>query len=556
MGKKKVKVNITDEKLGTWWETKKDREGSQETVNILEALPQGSRFAPFKKEAMEQTREKLMAVCKELAAEERPLKVEVVRPAWLTAKTMVAAGVAAILIGLAVFLFLTLPGKPLKTDIARLDVIEGTVIVTDPQGKEEIAKDGMSLGESYSVETGEDARAVVALDDGSNARLDNDSELGIKRFDSSLVELEQKKGNIYNEAAQNTDYQVDFGDVTVKGTDSSFNMDKTVDWVRTRVLEGSVEVSVDGLSKRVRKGQEALARIHKGEPEIIVREFDTGLLEDSWYQWNTLIGGDFSEIIVTDEELVAEEITPAPEEVAPPVPPTPQPEPQPQPQPGSEPLPEPDPGPGPDSSVSPDDGTVTPPEPDEVTISTTHLNSESVGLKIEIGGDPDYDSVGLLRSDSGIVPTYPDDLLVVGEKGVTTYEDDSVNPEITYQYRVCLLKNGSPVIYSDALQVTVPPAPPVYTIELSASWTGSGVELSWTLHGDGTGSFDGYFIRRYEEGKPETRKTYLILSQEWEGSALDTNVVPGITYVYRVGLYQGQQVLAHSDTVSVAIPGI
>ena len=103
-----------------------------------------------------------------------------------------------------------------------------------------------------------------------------------------------------------------------------------------------------------------------------------------------------------------------------------------------------------------------------------------------MGGSPDYDSVGLLRAQTVGQPTYPENLKLVVGKEITSYEDSWVESEATYTYRVCLLLNGSPVVYSNVLSVTVPPAPPVMEIELSGllRWYSGGLRLVplWPSH--------------------------------------------------------------------------
>ncbi len=59
------------------------------------------------------------------------------------------------------------------------------------------------------------------------------------------------------------------------------------------------------------------------------------------------------------------------------------------------------------------------------------------------------------------------------------------------------------VVYSNALSVTVPPAPPVMEIELSASFDGIAVALDWYLFGPVTAQFDGYIVTSQKLGASE-----------------------------------------------------
>ena len=558
--KVKVRKRMTIGNNGSLLATEKGISEAKEMADILLAFcpdpPQESE------KAQQELRNRLLASHRELTMEKSPIKVGVVTPFWLHARTLVAAGVVALLlVGLAVFLSVAIPGRQLRTEIARLDIVEGTVRVRRPGSGEEVAVNGMMIGEGTSVITDEGARAVVELEDGSEARLDQGSEIGIEECDEGSVELEQGKGNVYHKVADDTGHIVRYEDLEVSGTNTAYNMYGDDGDATVTVVEGDVEVDRDDEedgdagSREISAGEQAWVTSVNDERAITVRPFDPSILEDSWYVWNRIMDGEYSQLIdasqgsvlcgmllVTERAQLQEtEATQPSRGVA--EPPKPSAE-----EPSLVPEPEPEP-----------DNTLPEPLPSnlaEITLGATKVNSSSVVLKWEVSGDSDYDSVELMRSGTNSLSTCTqDNKWTVDNKETNTCTDTSVESGMTYDYRACVISEGTSVAYSDSITVIIPVAGGScipWQVKLSAVSKGTVVALNWKTSGPEGGEFDGYRIRRID-GSTKAEQIVGITSEKLSGSYSDYSVTAGHKYTYRLEVYRGGETLATSLSQGVSI---
>lgn len=141
------------------------------------------------------------------------------------------------------------------------------------------------------------------------------------------------------------------------------------------------------------------------------------------------------------------------------------------------------------------------------------------------------------------------DFAPIGEAlaNVVAFTDATVNPDVTYVYRVRAVNAGGPSAYSNLLAVRTPSAPPNAPGNLRAIAIGlSLARLRWT---DGSLNESGFRIERSEgegEGQP-----YAALAEIGANVTTydDRTVQPGIPYRYRVVAFNAGGASAPSNFV-------
>jgi hypothetical protein len=236
-----------------------------------------------------------------------------------------------------------------------------------------------------------------------------------------------------------------FGDVTVSGGGAVFNTDMTGGQVRTRVFDGSAGVSTDGAVETAGGGEQALAGAVSGEAVVAITEMDPGVYSEPWYVWNLEL--DRSGTRPGQPAMTA----PGGDTIILPPPVTP--------------------------DASTPDGTTTSPTTPTGTTPTTSPSStttpqENVSLAVvldsraapgwamlswSVTGSGSYNSVAVLRTQSNKSPVYPADQRALVAANASGFTDTNVTPGATYTYRVCLLKGGRVLAYSNVVSVKVPP---------------------------------------------------------------------------------------------------
>ncbi len=78
-----------------------------------------------------------------------------------------------------------------------------------------------------------------------------------------------------------------------------------------------------------------------------------------------------------------------------------------------------------------------------------------VKLSWSVGGTGSYSGFKVCRSETNPNPSYPGDACAFVDAGSRSYVDDSVSSGHTYYYRVGIYKDGSILVYSNAVKVVV-----------------------------------------------------------------------------------------------------
>jgi hypothetical protein len=186
------------------------------------------------------------------------------------------------------------------------------------------------------------------------------------------------------------------------------------------------------------------------------------------------------------------------------------------------------------------------------------LSAEVTGKGVEFSwnviGYSGFQGYKLCRSETDPQPSYPGDWCKYIDGEETRYAlDDSVEAGHTYYYRLAVYDHGDILGYSNAVRVTVPGQPQELSVVLSAEARDGVVELSWEVSGEGT--YSGFKLCRSEtDPQPSYPGDWCKFLQYGTFSYRDTEVKPGGTYYYRVGIYKDGAVVVYSNSVKVTLP--
>ena len=131
--------------------------------------------------------------------------------------------------------------------------------------------------------------------------------------------------------------------------------------------------------------------------------------------------------------------------------------------------------------------------------------------------------------------------------GVTTFTDSSVIPGVDYSYRVRAYNNDTLSAYSATVNASIE----IQTIDapsdLIAAADENNIELSWT---DNSDNEDGFYIERASLGGG-----FMVIELTAAGttSYIDTDVMAGVEYSYRIQAFNNDTVSPYSATAMVTI---
>ncbi|MFH1148960.1 MAG: FecR domain-containing protein [Actinomycetota bacterium] len=371
-------------------------------------------------------------------------RARVAVPVWLSTRKVAFAGVAVALLAIAVVLALTLTGGR-GEEVALLRIYRGVVRVYPGGGEEpSTVTDEMRIRVNDRIETGGDGLAEIDLDNGGVARLDGASALSIEGHGEDGATMRQLRGNVFSNAGGLAAYTLTSGEVTVNGGGAVFNTDASEGSVRTRVLDGDTRIANRGVTKTVGGGEEALAGEVAGEPIVTVSEIDPRVYSEPWYVWNLTLdrsgtrpGGPTSTSPAGDTI-----------DLPPPV----------------------------SSDAGVPDGASTPsttptgttPSSTQVPSTTADTNEsltvvlsataipDYVRLRWSVSGSGSYNSVSILKTQSNTSPVDPTNRHALVAAAAAAYTDGEVDQGERYTYRVCLLKGGNVLAYSNVVSVQIP----------------------------------------------------------------------------------------------------
>jgi hypothetical protein len=130
------------------------------------------------------------------------------------------------------------------------------------------------------------------------------------------------------------------------------------------------------------------------------------------------------------------------------------------------------------------------------------------------------------------------------------YTDCAVVPEATYAYRVCALNSAGASAYSDELVVNTPAMPviPATPVGIGATVTGGAITVTWA---DASTDETGFLVERSTSGG-----AFEVVATVGANATgyVDTSVVEGTVYGYRVSASNALGTSAPTATASVFVP--
>ncbi len=178
-------------------------------------------------------------------------------------------------LALAVSLLLTSCGGGAKAATMHLRRSEGRVSVSDGEGKDLEPAENLGLYSGYGVDTRSESYAWIDLDQVKLTKLDQDSEIEIKKEDKHL-EIQVLSGSLFFnvteplEGDETMDIRTSNMIVGIRGTCGWVVLSEDKDQLSVYLLEGKVRCEADGEKETVRAGEMA---VMTEDGQITVEEF-------------------------------------------------------------------------------------------------------------------------------------------------------------------------------------------------------------------------------------------------------------------------------------------
>lgn len=434
---------------------------------------------------------------------------------------LVMAPAAAAGLVLLLVMLLSMPVSPprdTRAYYATLDSKLGSVEAKPPRGEWEQLQSDTEISEGSNIRTGADSYAAIGLPDGSIARLTDTSEIQIKDLGEGLVKLEHVSGSTYHRVQKGTGYTVRNGEIDSTALGTAFNVDtRTEDSLEILTVESAVEVRI-GSHKPIKVSEGEMVIVSTAQEKKAVKQpvsrerlKDERLLsnvrQDEQAGYRT---GIYEQVDVAEEEQDGE----------------------------------------------PDE----PEQPPSIEMAGA-VSDSVVDLEWRIDDGDDYERLVLVRSEE-TEPSYPEDEIArFADTSIRSASDDSIMGGVTYQYRLIAVGESGPAAFSNTVVLTVPvpePQPEPASISLVSSLSAGGVTLEWSVSGARVSS--GFVIERVVDRAPEGSSTPAgkitidrLESRDILNTYLDSNVRPGHTYVYRVGLLVDGAVMVYSNRCRVPV---
>lgn len=158
---------------------------------------------------------------------------------------------------LALSLLLTACGGGASATTMRLRKAEGTVGVSDGEGKDVEPRDDLGLYSGYGVDTQTESYAWIDLDSVKLTKLDQDSEIAITK-EGKKLEVEVKSGSLFFNV---TEPLADDETMNIRTSTMMVGIRGTCGWVTqdtAALLEGTVEVTAGEQSVTISAGEMAV----------------------------------------------------------------------------------------------------------------------------------------------------------------------------------------------------------------------------------------------------------------------------------------------------------
>jgi len=200
---------------------------------------------------------------------------------------------------------------------------------------------------------------------------------------------------------------------------------------------------------------------------------------------------------------------------------------------------------------------ITVPYPPSLLEARSDTSELKVGLQWDPGSAPGPITGYQIQRKNGL-PTEPSSYNTIATTGSSTlfYEDQNVELNNNYSYRVCTIYGVSPSCYGNEATAYVPAEVPVELVSFTATVSGNIVNLNWMTATETNNS--GFEILRFTQN--DNKDWERIAFVEGKGtttessnySFIDENVSPGI-YQYRLKQIDYDGTFSFSNEVMVEI---
>lgn len=453
----------------------------------------------------------------------KPVSGKALRLRPLLAPAAAVLVLAVIAVGIILPLVILDGGKTgVEAKSATIDILSGNVDIKPPDSGWKDASEGMKLNAGTSMKTGDKSYASISFSDGSRMRIADGSEALITEIGKDSVAIKHIRGGTYHRVKKGTDYQVMNKDVVLRALGTAFNVDNTTkNNLEILTVESAVEVKIgDHNPIEVAEGEVmvvSLSADKNAAKQSVSRERleDEGLIanvqQDAREGFST---GIYEQVDVpsTQEEMA------------------------------DEPLAE---------------------QAQESVDLRGNISGSTVNLDWAMPLEELFSEVVLLRSESS-KPVFPNDRIAsFSDTSIKSAADEGIQEGKTYQYRICVVKDGVVTAYSNTVVINIPakyPESGPASMSLVPSLGSNGVYLQWSVKS--AAGFNGYILERVVLKAPDnsqtpagTRKVNRFSTTDVLYTYLDTDISPGYTYSYRVGLVVEGSVMVYSNKVDVEVPG-
>ena len=163
-------------------------------------------------------------------------------------KAFISLAIVVLIIGAA---YMYLSGSQVSEEVvthgATISFMEGVVEYQDSEGEWHRVDNGENLAEGNSVETFASSRAIIALDDGSAIRLNNDTKITLQSLDPNNLVVVNEAGEVYTRVVDlDRSFIVMAGDVSYESVGTAYKTTKTDTQNGVNVYENQVKVKYAG----------------------------------------------------------------------------------------------------------------------------------------------------------------------------------------------------------------------------------------------------------------------------------------------------------------------
>lgn len=390
------------------------------------------------------------------------------------------------------------------------------------------AENGDVFASGMEVRTLTDSKAIVTFEDGSAARLDQNTQIKITTGENA-INLEMPRGVVFNKVSKDPtrEYVVSSGNYSMKalGTVFSVSNEDGTD-LELLVLESQVEMkkSGDDLAETAAAGE----KIAIADSKIEKKKIEQKDLDKKFVAWN--ITKDKMEVKLADEkkETTKKEIVKT------------------------------------NVNSSEDDSSEN--NDARITLSSKS-NDDGIKLSWQTENLGSFDGFKLVKSKDAN-PVYPGDTYkYFSGSGTKTYTW-GITDGNKYHFRVCKYAGGKCVLYSNDVSETAPKKSSsddeddedsdsgssgdyATGVSLSGSKDGTTAKLSWSISG-GSAPLGFKVVKSTSRNPVYPGNDYQYLSSSSVRSYNWSGFSAGETYHFRVCIYKGGSCGAYSDDVEIS----